>query len=1196
MAKEKSPNTEEVLKNLKNKLEKEESELTSVNSIELDGGNTIKKGQKKAGEYKVKSIKVNKEGKKVIKLELKDGTGEYELEEQKLRDEDKNIETIWRKSGTTEGLRIGFPNNEHIEEKVEEKEKEEDVPQITVMENKKEQPIKIEDSKTKMPKVEKIDGKISAPRIGSKFFMMNEEKKMENYTIIGTRIAKKDGQLLLRIKKNPEDREEEPKEINSKQFVNKFNKEKILLTTKDDKRIEELTPFSKKRREQNKEIRNKNEEDVLNEIAENADKNREELMNEEKEPKTLDELKTHHEIGMKMDEVLLKSLSDIEKKKLEKQEKYKNISKDTKDFLKMERNKKYTQDKIDLEERRHEEFADPKITDKDAIDANPDMKALFNKDPEKYLEENKEKAILAFKYLNKVMKIEELAKNTAFKKANQNITGLNDEDFAKAEAKKWQFKFDEINKKYDDELDSIVSKEMKSRTQRTTNKMRKEWENKEAAKTSFDHTIDAQIERAKGRLKTGIEKKAEEISKKLDVKIDAIHQKSEEKFNEIELAEIKKAEEAKDQARKEYIEAKNQKQSFWKFGFGKDKKENELKEKEEAYKKAKEEYVDASGKDQMDFFLEEKQKFQTENIEKKGLSERMKNGIKGGMNLWENWDKNEKDTKFTQHLKKAGKTFVKIAIIGGASVVTVSGLAGVGIGTATALAGGVGSYVGKKAVIGTAFASMINSVPEKHRWWVSLGITAPLVISGGLTTVGIAGVAGIAGYMGSKLIKNKSEENIKAEVDAKIQALKEKQNQKVDKESFEDFEKRQNAIEKELALIEKTASRDRFYRNTKKGALALLIGTATIEMSGSIQDYKDHHQPREYVPRDHDTIPKPIPHPTPTPETHTLNPDAIIHKGEGIENAFIRQIEHNTEMAKSLGWDGKENLHHFAQHEAHALAIKEGYVDGNGNEIRVNVADKVGYEIKMENGHATVFEKSLDGKLTDIPHHEGDSFEKNTEKYEYKTTGNTHLEKPVPATEESAIHLEKPTPVFEEGNTHILHPEKPNFEFTQVDEAPLNLRYEAHNEAPVIENTGPRNLNAFYTANATDTNIGGFGRGYFGNQIGYHNDPYELHQQFLAQVTEAHDQSIHHIFKNDSDYYDLANKPASDFMKMNEADVSNPEMKNLIHHLHKIRASTDIEPHRTNIFRTNPETVDHYINRVYEYANKKGKLDEIIVQ
>lgn len=710
------------------------------------------------------------------------------------------------------------------------------------------------------------------------------------------------------------------------------------------------------------------------------------------------------------------------------------------------------------------------------------------------------------------------------------------------------------------------------------------------------------------------EKESKEFLDKINKERDDFEKQRKER---IKAEQDKKIEEElenkKDQARKEYIETKNQKQSFWKFGFGSKKREQEIKEKEEAYMKAKKEYVEASGKDKMDFLLEEKQKFQTENIEKKGLSERIRKGIKGGMNLWENWDKNEKDSKFTQELKKAGKTFVKIAIIGGASVGAATALASVGATWgAIALKGGVASYLGKKAVMGTAFASAINSVPPKHKGWVSKTLLVGSLGWAAYSTAGIGAIAGVAGYMGSKLVGNVNEKSIKAEVAAKIEALKEKQNQKVEKESFEDFEKRQNAIEKELALIEKTANKDRLYRNMKKGVLALAIGTLTIEMSGA-QDYKDH-QEHQYVPRDHDAIPKiEHHHTTPTPETHTLNPDAIIHEGEGIENAFIRQIEHSEELQKAFHWDGKENLHHFAQHEAHALAIKEGYVDTNGNEIRVNVADKVGYEIKIENGHATVFEKSLDGKLTDTAHHEGDNFEKDTEKYEYKTTSNTHLEKPIPVNEETVIQPEKPTPVFE--NTQTNHPQElqadaPRLQFEERAEPALNLQYEhPQGDAGVIDpSSGVRNVNAMYTANH---NVGP--TNYQNNNIiqrninleqiyqdrtEHHNQVLENHHQILERAHDLHNDNMAKIFpktETDDKYAHHIDKPVRDYLKMEEADGKTDAEKALINHIHTVRGVTDLQPKPGNLFR-NPETVEKYLDRAYEEAIKQNKLEDVTLK
>lgn len=65
--------------------------------------------------------------------------------------------------------------------------------------------------------------------------------------------------------------------------------------------------------------------------------------------------------------------------------------------------------------------------------------------------------------------------------------------------------------------------------------------------------------------------------------------------------------------------------------------------------------------------------------------------------------------------------------------------------------------------------------------------------------------------------------------------------------------------------------------------------------------------------------------------------DAYIRKGEGIEHALRRQIEHDPELAKELGWKEGTDIHKFSGSAAHKLATQEGYIDNaNGKEVRVN--------------------------------------------------------------------------------------------------------------------------------------------------------------------------------------------------------------------------------------------------------------------
>src|SRR5690606_12359068 len=97
-------------------------------------------------------------------------------------------------------------------------------------------------------------------------------------------------------------------------------------------------------------------------------------------------------------------------------------------------------------------------------------------------------------------------------------------------------------------------------------------------------------------------------------------------------------------------------------------------------------------------------------------------------------------------------------------------------------------------------------------------------------------------------------------------------------------------------------------------------------------------------------------------ETGHLNPDAVVGKGEGIEHTLIRQIENNPKLAHDLGYTGEdsdtESSRRFAEVKSHVLAIKHGYVDMEGHEVRVSEAGKVAYELKMENGEPAINERA----------------------------------------------------------------------------------------------------------------------------------------------------------------------------------------------------------------------------------------------
>src|SRR3989344_4387610 len=147
--------------------------------------------------------------------------------------------------------------------------------------------------------------------------------------------------------------------------------------------------------------------------------------------------------------------------------------------------------------------------------------------------------------------------------------------------------------------------------------------------------------------------------------------------------------------------------------------------------------------------------------------------------------------------------------------------------------------------------------------------------------------------------------------------------------------------------------------------------------------------------------PAPAPEPVPEPQQPPgvpveHNPDALVGKGEGIEHALRRQIEHNTDIAEALGWDGEQDLHQFSGRAAHLLAGDKGYVNlATGEEVQVAVAGEIEYQTHLNpEGQVEIREVRADEIIE--THQAGAPFEKDLEKYEYHHKGD-EIPKSAPA-------------------------------------------------------------------------------------------------------------------------------------------------------------------------------------------------------
>lgn len=83
----------------------------------------------------------------------------------------------------------------------------------------------------------------------------------------------------------------------------------------------------------------------------------------------------------------------------------------------------------------------------------------------------------------------------------------------------------------------------------------------------------------------------------------------------------------------------------------------------------------------------------------------------------------------------------------------------------------------------------------------------------------------------------------------------------------------------------------------------------------------------------------------PPAEHIALNQDAIVGKGEGVEHVLRRQIEHNEDIARALGYKGdmgdQDALREFSGRMAHQKAVEGGFTNW------INEANKEAFQLKI---------------------------------------------------------------------------------------------------------------------------------------------------------------------------------------------------------------------------------------------------------
>ncbi|PJC00603.1 hypothetical protein CO074_01635 [bacterium (Candidatus Moisslbacteria) CG_4_9_14_0_8_um_filter_36_20] len=96
------------------------------------------------------------------------------------------------------------------------------------------------------------------------------------------------------------------------------------------------------------------------------------------------------------------------------------------------------------------------------------------------------------------------------------------------------------------------------------------------------------------------------------------------------------------------------------------------------------------------------------------------------------------------------------------------------------------------------------------------------------------------------------------------------------------------------------------------------------------------------------------------------SPDSVVHQGEGVEHAYIRQLMHNPEKFGYHGANNSEAIRGWAETHAHQLAIEHGYVNpATGAEVRVAIPNQAAYQLGADAQGHTVVREYFAGQPTD---------------------------------------------------------------------------------------------------------------------------------------------------------------------------------------------------------------------------------------
>jgi len=307
----------------------------------------------------------------------------------------------------------------------------------------------------------------------------------------------------------------------------------------------------------------------------------------------------------------------------------------------------------------------------------------------------------------------------------------------------------------------------------------------------------------------------------------------EEDVKEVENKEIKTEEKEETKSKTKLIEEANEEE-----------KPEEIPAKEDPIKMLSPEKIES-----LDEILNNTLKEHNDKLENGPLSSRIKGGVIKGLEKWETFGQGEKGIK--GFAKRFTKMAVNLVLIGAISSVSIDQLSKVTTQiSATALSGGVGSYLTRKLLFGLGMGSIMEigggKIPPKVQKFIPLimgvgGASLAIALSGTLAAGAVAGIAAGAGYGISKWLKgNFTNEKMKEKQDKATQDLLKKYK---DAEGKVDVS-RVPEMQKEYLELLKKFDNKKIWGKTLDAVMKLgagsLVSAITLGASGANMDHIKH--------------------------------------------------------------------------------------------------------------------------------------------------------------------------------------------------------------------------------------------------------------------------------------------------------------------------------------------------------------------